>query len=616
MNLELAGPLPSEPGDRDGLLGLFPQIAVSAGLGLVLIAAAFTLARAEIRIAELIFWIGVVTIVGPIGWRLFSKDASFSERLSLVVLMGMTLYAVKLLTSPTGFGLFDELLHVRSADDILSSGILFERNPLLLVSPPYPGLEIVTDMIRRSTGAGVFEAGLVVAAAARLLLVAGLFLFAERVAGSARIAGIATFIYMANPNFVVFDAQFSYETLALGLAAIALYLTAVSGGRWMSGGAAALLAAGAVIATHHVTTYSLIGFLVIWTVTWRLVGIPSHQGPGPWRIALACVVGCVVWILVVANEIVQYLGPRVVEAYELLQLVTGQAESRELFVSTSGQIAPAWERAVGFLAVILLLLALPVGLWRVYRGFRDQPATVALGLVALAYPASLALRLTQRGAEVAARTPEFLFLGLGFVVALAATTTWPVRPSLRRLASLAIAPAATAIFVGGLVIGVPPWARLPGPYVPAADVRSVEQEGIRAADWAAITLGPGNRIVADRTNRILMGSYGRQDPVTQYGDGIRTWSLFFSPDYGSKEQLILETGQIDYLVVDLRLAGARPLTRVYFERGEPLEVAREAALNVAWLTKFEHVPGVNVVFDSGNIRIYDVRALSGRSALR
>jgi hypothetical protein len=161
---------------------------------------------------------------------------------------------------------------------------------------------------------------------------------------------------------------------------------------------------------------------------------------------------------------------------------------------------------------------------------------------------------------------------------------------------------------------VPRWSRLPGPYIPSADVRSIEREGVSAAEWAARELGPGNRIVADRTNRNLMGSYGRQNPITQYGDGIRSWSVFFSPEYGPADQAILEAGRIDYLVIDLRLANARPLTRVYFERGEPPLAAREGRLQATWLTKFEAVPGVSIVFDSGNIRIYDVRALSAGPA--
>jgi hypothetical protein len=616
LTSELEPASPTAAPTRPDRLGRLPELAALAGLGIVLIAIGNTLARSEVNGAEPVFWGGIAVIVGPIGWRLLGMNASASERLGLVVLMGMALYVAKVLNGPLGFSLFDEILHVRTADDILSSGRLFERNPLLLVSPPYPGLEIVTDLIRRATGSSAFEVGVVVAGAARLLLVVGVFLFCEFAARSARIAGIATFVYMANPNFVFFDAQFAYETLALGLTAIALYLTAISGGSWRRGALAAIMTAAAVIATHHITTYNLIGFLVIWTITWRLFGRTADRGPGPGRIALAAVVSCVLWIFLVATEIIQYLGPRVVDAYELLLLVTGQAESRELFVSTAGQLAPAWERAVGFLAVIFLLLAQPFGIWRIWRGFRDQPAAVALGLVAMAYPASLALRLTQRGAEVSTRTPEFLFLGLGFVVAMAVTMTWRISPLLGRWVWRLAAPAATLVFLGGMVIGVPPWARLPGPYIPSADVRSIEREGVSAAEWAATELGPGNRIVADRTNRILMGSYGRQNPITQYGDGIRSWSVFFSSEYGPEDQAILETGRIDYLVIDLRLANARPLTRVYFERGEPPLAAREGRLQAASLTKFEAVPGVSIVFDSGNIRIYDVRALSAGPALR
>jgi predicted permease len=56
-------------------------------------------------------------------------------------------------------------------------------------------------------------------------------------------------------------------------------------------------------------------------------------------------------------------------------------------------------------------------LWR--KG-RRHAAMASMGVVALAYPATLAARFTSLGAEISARSAEFVFVGLAFVVALAA----------------------------------------------------------------------------------------------------------------------------------------------------------------------------------------------------
>ncbi|MEJ7696261.1 MAG: hypothetical protein WKF78_06500 [Candidatus Limnocylindrales bacterium] len=57
-----------------------------------------------------------------------------------------------------------------------------------------------------------------------------------------------------------------------------LYLTLISNGRWLAGGAAAVLAVGAVIVTHHISTYALIAFLVIWAR--RLAAVPITPADG------------------------------------------------------------------------------------------------------------------------------------------------------------------------------------------------------------------------------------------------------------------------------------------------------------------------------------------------
>jgi hypothetical protein len=295
----------------------------------------------------------------------------------------------------------------------------------------------------------------------------------------------------------------------------------------------------------------------------------------------------------------------------LLQLVLGDAAARQLFVPAQGAVAPEWERAVAYGSVILLLIALPFGLWRVWREFRVRPIPVVLAIVALSYPVTLAFRLTQSGAEEASRTATFVFMGLAFVVALALMKPLSIGKRIQRPILGAFAVGAVVLVTGGIIIGTPRWGRLPGPYLPAADTRSIEPEGIDAALWARTELGPGKRIVADRIDRILMGSYGVQDPVTNYANQVRSYLPFFSPTVTPADLQILQAGHVGYLVVDLRLAGVEPLAASYFESGEPTRSqGHRIVLTVADLKKFATVPGVSLVFDSGNIQVYDVRALT------
>ena len=69
-------------------------------------------------------------------------------------------------------------------------------------------------------------AGVVVVLLSRVLLTLALFLLAERVSGSAYAAGLVVLLYTASPQWYFFNAQFSYQTLALALAVAVLWLVA------------------------------------------------------------------------------------------------------------------------------------------------------------------------------------------------------------------------------------------------------------------------------------------------------------------------------------------------------------------------------------------------------
>ncbi|HYI21484.1 MAG TPA: hypothetical protein VEX62_02505, partial [Candidatus Limnocylindrales bacterium] len=425
-------------------------------------------------------------------------------------------------------------------------------------------------------------------------------------------AGIACLVYMTNPKFLYFNAQFSYESLALPLAALVLYLIARRGhsgpARWLGLTVIALVTLPAIVTTHHVTSVMLTAFLVLWAVVGFVIRRRDRSKPG--RMALVTMVLISGWTLLVATATIGYLAPALTSTLaELFRLIGGEMDARELFVSRTGEVAPLWERLIGAASAGITLLLLPLGLIVVWARYRSTPAVVALAVAACAFPLTLIARFTSVGSDVASRTPEFLFLGIGLVVALAlARLSFTGRRG--RLQTVAAGSVITIMLIGGVIVGLPGWARLPGPYLVSADGRSVEAEGIGAALWARDTLGPGNVVVADRVNRILMSTYGEQELVTTYETRLPVRRLYLAEEIGAAQRQIVRQGEILYLVVDRRLSTGLPVVGHYFDRGEReiLGPGRDP-LDPQILAKFDLEPEVSRIFDSGNIQIYDVEAL-------
>ena len=267
-------------------LGAAPVLALVAAGGLVMVALGNNAAREETSGAEALFWGGLVVIYAPLAFRMLSASASRAERISLAVLLGVSLFVVKILASPTGFVRFDELGTWRATNDVLQTGHLFSANPLIVSTAGFPGLETLTAAVAQLTGLSIFHSGLVVLGVARTMLLVALFLFLERVTRSARAAGIGVAVYACNPSFLYFDSQFAYESLALPIA-LAMLLVAV---RWSEPatrvrrsavgglvGALAILAATLTV-THHMTSYALLAFLIAWTALTALADRRRRAG--------------------------------------------------------------------------------------------------------------------------------------------------------------------------------------------------------------------------------------------------------------------------------------------------------------------------------------------------
>jgi hypothetical protein len=596
-------------------LGQFPLIAVGIGAGMVAVAIADTLARSGAGAAQLAFWLGLCLIYGPAGWRLLSSDAQRGERIALVVTMAVALYAVTVMHSPIHFTFHDEFGHWRAANTILQSHHLFRPDPLERVDPVYPGLETVTTAFSTLAGLSIFTSGLIVIGLARLILALALFLTVERIAGSARVAGVATALYMTNPTFLFFDAQFAYESLALPLAVLAIWICF----RFRPGDlrqipqrlalVTPLLVA--IIVTHHLTSYMLVAFMVVWAAfeAWR--DWQSKSWLWPALVGAVALVGIILWTTLVASTVLTYLvTPVRAELQAVWNLVTGHKPPKALNRSSTGKADPLWSQALSYGSVLLLVIGLPFALRRTWLDLRRVPLAWVFGLLALLYPASLAIRFVRQGTETSNRASGILFLGLGFVLAALAIRLLD-RTARRAHLRLALAAAALVVFLGGITIGWAPYEIVPGQYLVGADSRSVDVHSTAAALWARQYLLPGNRILTDRSNGLLEGSYGMQDPQEGGAAGHPVADVFFSSHFTPQDQNILRADAIRYLIVDRRLTHALPLVGIYFNPTEPNAYAHRVPLATAPLDKFDHLNRVNRIFSDGHILIYDVGALSG-----
>lgn len=592
----------------------FALACASAGVGSLLIAVAFTISR-QGQWGGVVFWIGFAYIVVPIFVMLCSAGLRRGDRIGLLLLLGLSLFFIKVLNDPVHFSHYDELIHWRTANDILLTGALFNPNPILSVSPQYPGLEILTTAIVNLTGLSIFASGLIVLTLSRVLLILGLFVFFSRLGASERVAGLGVAVYAGSPGFVFFDSQFAYESLAIPLALVALSLVAAlrqGRPRPVLALTAALVLA-ALVVTHHSTSYALLGIFGLWTASSLVLRRPPEETRVLAVNTASFGLMIVGWMLVAAPETMTYLWPIVSSrTQELLNVLTGQSVFRPAFQTYTGEIAPMPERFVAMGAALIVTVAIGIGAWRVYREWRYSAAVGALTLLALALPANFVLRFVSTLSEVANRFANVAYIGVGLVVALALVWLLARPRYVGRPVPLVVA-VLVVLTAGGVQMGWGPTFRvMPGEYRVSADAHSVERQGLSAARWAHERLGPDNRITADRINRLLLGSYGRQDAVTKTDDGDLLSPIFFATSLDTAERFLIAQGEIDYVLVDRRLNQELPVVGVYFEEGELNSFNHRIPIGLANLNKFGRTPQVSRIYDGGDISIYDVRRIALR----
>jgi hypothetical protein len=165
------------------------------------------------------------------------------------------------------------------------------------------------------------------------------------------------------------------------------------------------------------------------------------------------------------------------------------------------------------------------------------------------------------------------------------------------------------MFMGGVVLGFPYWARLPGPFLVSADPRSVGPIGISAATWMLDNLGAENRLMTDRVNRALTATYGRQHPISAVGDQVDVKGAYFTAALDAETRRELQRARVRYVLADERLTASLPYTGVYVERGEIRNGRWTEPLPAIALEKWDTLASVDRIYDNGSIRLYDLRVM-------
>ncbi len=605
-----------------------------AVIGVACVAAADSSARQGVPGTQPLWWLGLLAIFAPAAATLLLAKVSRSEAAFILLVTGIALYGVKLVYAPGRLWEFDELLHYPTVDALLTTHRLFTPNSLLPVSPYYPGMETVTAVIVQLTGLNIVQAGLVLIGIARTLTVVSLFLLFERIALPPRFAASAALLYMACPAFFYFDSQFAYESLAIALSFACLFTLRAAqleqGRHRRRLNYMATLLLLAVVVTHHITSLILVATLVAWTLSELFAVLRARakacEGlwfdsetdqplvylvdlPGGTWVPVLGVVALLAWLLNIASVTISYLGPQLISGLaEFVRIIRLEETGRTLFQSNAGHTASILERSLGIGSVLIILALIPLGIRYLWNRRDALVLSRFLAIGSLAYPATLALRLTRSGWEIGSRATAFAYIPLAFTIAagLHVVMTRHVRHvALRAVSVVAVA---SLVFVGGIVAVTSPTTRQPAPYNPGLAWVPYDVESLAAAQWAATTLGPGHRFAADSAGGSLLGSIGRQEPVASQGD-VSISQLFLTPTFDLSDQTIVRDGRIGYIMVDRRIVGAEPLKGYIYEKWERQVRSYGSSVSSETVNKFSLLRDANKVFDSGNVQFFDVHRL-------
>lgn len=567
--------------------------------------------------SSILFYITLSLIYAPSAVVILSRKVSDGAKVWFTLYMSLALLATRFLQYPSLFAYHDELAHQGVVRSIDRTGHLFQLNSILPEASDYPGMETATNAIQRLTGLSLHSSGMVMLGMAHIISTLALIRLVQQISESATAGCLAALIYICNQEYLLFNSQFSYASLALPLAFFCIYVFVLKSRPKNILGLIPIVAiVTALVATHHLTSLALIMFLGVWYLLTRLTGRTVPQLLVFFTLTMLVVA---IWTWHARALILPYIRQALLgNINSVISLIHGGPAHR-LFSTTAGYKTPEWEVVISISTILLITITLILATWYVIRRWHLIGASgMVLAFMAIAYPFIPAGHLTVLTAEVTDRSSPFLFSGLSYVIAVwwlrqlrtsrhsHASHFRVFRPTWLLVLGL------TVCFVGGGIIGASDWSYVPGKYMVIADNRSIDQFALAAGYWEAENIRPNSRVYTDRDNGLIAQAYGSLHVITVQADGIDEGyvsNLLLSPLSSSAINIACAT-HVQYLISDDRLASGLPELGFYIDSGEFMYGTRNAPPAVSDLTKFDQVQGAERIYDNGAIRIFGLGGLS------
>jgi hypothetical protein len=480
-----------------------------------------------------VFWLAYFLVVAPVAIVLVSSRSSASTRGALVVALGIWSLAPSLLRTGSSPLYFDEFSHFRMLQDLVRTGHPVSSVGLLQIGASFPGLELVTSALYHLSGFTLWVSALVIAGVAHVALLAGVYVLVRDATRSSKAAAVGAVVYSLNPSWLFFDAQFSYETLALPIFVWVLVF-ALRGIRSRGVGAPirpravqiglAATMTGGLVVTHSVTSVVcagvLVGVAIFSTLQSRGV-LRSEVATSP--LVAWCLAGWSVLLTTwrfadVGHPLIVYLGPAFHFSQQFHQLLSlfGIGTSLPIHSAFANSSAPFFEVVCAYLMLPVLLVAFVWALWGLLGARRElSPLVFVAAILGALFFASLPLASAAAYSEAAHRSWAFSFLGLAVVLGVAggialegrlALTVhshrlWPLPVSWHKGIRPALAACVVVVSIGSVSVGTSVPYRFgapPSPGAAATDPRYVGTETAMVAAWFAKNVAPGEKVWANR----------------------------------------------------------------------------------------------------------------------
>lgn len=564
-------------------------------LGALLVAISYSLGRSGVgNWGQLLYWSGQAVLLLPAAIRLLATRVAARERILLVQTVAAAQSLLAWCYSPDQFRFPDELQHVRTASDILTSGHLFATNSYLPVSPGFPALEEIAVAISRLSGLPFYPAAVITASVAHILFAGAIFFWVKGILGD-RVAGVAVLVAGFTPHYAYFDTLFVYSVIALPFMVYALQAAAgAAQGKWHP---IRLLAPVVVVmVSHHLTALVTCCFLWFLVASSRAAGADRHITR---RLAVTtafATTACLAWTALVSRSTFGYLATPLNAIIQALSPQAGAAPHR----SYSHSVAPAWESGLSMLAVALLGLGVVAGCALLWAG-RFNRLTKVVVSIGFGYPAAVAVRLfVPGGSELSARALTYVAMFSCVPVAVALVALLHGRGRVGR--RVALLTAVAILGAGTITVGVPPtWERLPGSFHIAAFESGIDERVSDLARWGGTSVVPGDRVACDYSDCSVLGGY------TQAQLSTSASGMYYQSDLRLRREE-LSTLTLDYAVADRRMTVQTPKTGLYFFR-DILEGHHSSPLSASLLDEFDADPLINRVYDNGDIAVYGTRGV-------